>query len=171
MIDQIRQVFEAIDDKPDFIMSLCALVVAVCALFATGYQAYLSRRHNRLSVEPYLGFAIHDSMSGTEYICSLVNHGIGPARITQFIYTVDGVDYNYRTKDLLNNALERIGFTSYAWTIVDVGEILPAGYAKELLVVDYTSDWDASLMAKVGWKIEYESMYGVRYSATKNADG
>jgi hypothetical protein len=59
------------------------LAIALLAVVFTAYQAYLSREHNRVSVMPSVGTTIHwDARDdGIELSYSLVNYGLGPARI------------------------------------------------------------------------------------------
>ncbi len=65
-------------------------VIALCALFATVWQAYVTRRHNKLSVTPFLTTWIHSDGKNGEYAVDLVNNGVGPALIESVQIFVDG---------------------------------------------------------------------------------
>lgn len=76
---------------PD-IISTVAAVIALCALFATAWQAYIAREHNRLSVRPAL--VLHRANvvtnDGTEISFSVRNCGIGPAIVRERLFHVEG---------------------------------------------------------------------------------
>lgn len=68
------------------------VVVGICALVTTVYQAHFSRQHNRLSVRPHLTRTTHlekDGLGAT-YMFSFTNCGIGPAIIVDRHFFVDG---------------------------------------------------------------------------------
>lgn len=65
------------------------IVVSLCAISLTVFQAASTRRHARLSVQPRLGWSIDVSPDGTVRY-GLVNEGLGPAIITSLALTVDG---------------------------------------------------------------------------------
>ena len=63
-------------------LDIVAIVVSACALFATGYQAYLSRDHNRKSVRPVVTLFYSDSLM-SDLRVAVESHGLGPAWIKQ----------------------------------------------------------------------------------------
>ena len=64
-------------------------MIATITLGVTLWQIFVMRRHNRLSVRPYLTFwKWHDGTNNT-YSLYLQNNGIGPAIITSFSVDVD----------------------------------------------------------------------------------
>lgn len=66
-----------------------ATAIAVVALSVTVSQLSVIRKHNKLSVRPYLAFwEWHDGADNT-YSLYLRNNGIGPAIITSFSVYVD----------------------------------------------------------------------------------
>ena len=64
-------------------------VIALSALAATFWQAYISRKHNKLSVKPYLTTWTTTSSDGY-VIVKIINNGVGPAHIKSFSIFVDG---------------------------------------------------------------------------------
>jgi hypothetical protein len=66
------------------LIASCAIVVAVCALWATIWQAAIARRHIRLSVLPslYANVRFAHESDGIVFELKLRNNGIGPAIIT-----------------------------------------------------------------------------------------
>jgi hypothetical protein len=71
----------------DWLSLNAANVIAVCALSATFWQAYISRRHNRLSVVPYL--TTWEEVIEGYIVFKIMNYGVGPARIKSFNIFVD----------------------------------------------------------------------------------
>lgn len=60
-------------------VSILALAIAVCALALTAYEGCATRRHNRLSVRPFLYTSFNYDKEGSGWY--LYNKGVGPAFI------------------------------------------------------------------------------------------
>jgi hypothetical protein len=74
------------------VIAVCSVVIAVASLAVSAYVAWATRKHNRLSVRPMLGFRTAypgDDISGL----ILINSGLGPARIIKSWLTYDGVQF------------------------------------------------------------------------------
>jgi hypothetical protein len=67
--------------------ALIATFVGVCALFVSGYTAYMQRQQVRASVWPILEFY---SSNAPDIHFTLANKGVGPAIIQNVIVKVDG---------------------------------------------------------------------------------
>lgn len=67
----------------------CAIIVAVCSLGMTIYEARAAREHDRISVWPRIYQTVSDSAK--LYIRTVTNVGLGPAIIRTFAVEVDGV--------------------------------------------------------------------------------
>ncbi len=66
-----------------------SVVISVCALLLTMSQAWATRKHNRLSVQPRLTTHLHiendiTNKKVTKVIATLTNSGLGPAIIKKF---------------------------------------------------------------------------------------
>jgi hypothetical protein len=72
----------------DKAISILALGVAFFALVITAYEGYATRRHNRLSVKPFLFTSFDYDNEGSGW--SLYNKGVGPALIKWCEVRVDG---------------------------------------------------------------------------------
>ncbi len=74
------------------IIATCSVIVAVVALVATFWQAWLAHKHNRLSVRPLLIW--HSSRTNNAHSSriafSVKNHGLGPAIVEERYFTKDG---------------------------------------------------------------------------------
>lgn len=70
-------------------MAIAAFMVSVCALGLTIWQGLLTRRHNRLSVRPYVVSSWHRRAEndGVYFTYELLNVGLGPAVINEFTLT------------------------------------------------------------------------------------
>ena len=67
--------------------AVIAKFVGVCALFVSGYTAYMQRQQVRAAVWPILEF---DSSNSPDIHFTLANKGVGPAIIRRVVVTVDG---------------------------------------------------------------------------------
>jgi hypothetical protein len=69
-------------------------IIALCALGLTIWQAMLTRRHNRLSVKPYLTIWNDLDQEKHRYWIQLLNNGTGPALIKDFRIEIHGERVN-----------------------------------------------------------------------------
>ena len=60
------------------VIAICSVVIAVASLAVSAYVAWATRKHNRLSVQPVLGFRTTYSADGKSGLL-LINSGLGPA--------------------------------------------------------------------------------------------
>jgi hypothetical protein len=74
--------------KPDMIVALSAVLISLCTVGVTGYEAWLQRHHDRAEVWPHVELSLVNTPE--QSTLSLENTGIGPAIIKSFIVTVDG---------------------------------------------------------------------------------
>jgi len=72
------------------VIAIGSVVIAVASLAVSAYVAWATRKHNRLSVQPVLGFRTTYSAKGTSGLL-LINSGLGSARIIESKLTYDGV--------------------------------------------------------------------------------
>lgn len=73
-----------------------SLVISICALLLTMYQAWATRKHNRLSVQPRLSTQIERDVTEERVIrviATLSNSGLGPAIIKSFEILVNDKPY------------------------------------------------------------------------------
>lgn len=79
---------QALTQKTKYIISICAIIIAILSLFVTVYESYQQRRHDRLSVKPVLQviFSTENNWEGFK----LKSSGLGPAVISWIEVFVDG---------------------------------------------------------------------------------
>jgi hypothetical protein len=144
------------------VVAICATIVAVLSLAISVYEARANRRHNRISVRPFLEFRIglpQGRIGGLQ----LINVGLGPAVITRAVLTLDGEplgEFGEESVDLLRGRLSvRPAAITFRRTI------LAADYDQFLLSVesfDRTehAEFADLLKHRLGMEIRYESLYG-----------
>jgi hypothetical protein len=72
------------------VAALASVVIAFCAFVLTVWQVVTTRRHNRLSVKPFLTTWTDSDYDENRYGIKLINNGVGPALIKSFTIEVDG---------------------------------------------------------------------------------
>lgn len=65
-------------------------IIALCALIFTIWQGIQARKHNKLSYRPHLTTWTHSNADKGFYAVELINNGLGPALIEDFLVKVDG---------------------------------------------------------------------------------
>lgn len=163
------------------ILSICSIIIALCALFATIYQSYIQRDHNRRSVVPLLSIKMMNSFDadkGKEYYISIVNNGFGPA----IIYAIDvkvkdkfkvytkGLDWNEILTTLENetgykiNNPNKLGLVSFgkSHTLAVGGEIkviqIKSINQNESTIKDFMN-----IFNNISFGICHHSIYGDRF--------
>ena len=148
-------------------IAICAGIIAICALFATLYQAYLSRVHNRLSVKPHL-VATKVFFIGQPASISINNHGLGPAIITNLSLCYEDKVYQLNNDDSFKSFLDIFNVEAEMF-IYDNDTAIGAGCEylllkhKEPLTFEMhqslARSWD-----KVKVKGKYKSIYDIEYN-------
>lgn len=118
-------------EETKLLISICAVIVSFCALGLSVWQAYVGRRHNRLSVRPHL--QIHHMIEKNNRIMILKNCGIGPAILTKMeLLTPSPINANLKSWE---HYLKSIGFVGHMETYYIQGEedVLSAGQEKCIL--------------------------------------
>jgi hypothetical protein len=144
-----------------------SLIAAFAALILTLWQGFATRRHNRLSVVPYLSCQTHLGGSTGRFGVAFSNSGLGPARITKFDIFVgekrmEGLD-NGREAAIEDLGLKDFG---HAYDLFVRGIALPANSAFWVLSVPVSDEaWKQKPKIDEAFKrlfvqIEYESFYG-----------
>lgn len=94
----------------NILTSIAVAVIAIIAVIATIWQAIITRKHNRLSVRPWLMTEANEQMhaqSGALIISlGLVNNGTGPAVIKDFILLYKGAEVSRNNRTTFEAALQ-----------------------------------------------------------------
>lgn len=148
------------------VLAVASGIVALCALGASLYQAYLSRLHNRLSVKPHL--ALHVEQSPGQYKIELRNDGIGPAIITSAVIMNRGSSVQGVGLPLIANAVANVPECSLVESeFFKPDFVLPAGKSIAIATIEHNpiiSDFDDYLSGHLELTITYESAYGEKFT-------
>lgn len=105
-----------------------AVTLASTALIFTLYQAYLTRRHNQLSVRPSISHnkGRTDDLKRhlSSWIISIKNHGLGPAKILAIFLTYNG---KLELTDSLTQMERHLSETFNEIEILFSGKSIPKG--------------------------------------------
>jgi hypothetical protein len=127
-----------------------------------------SQRHDRISVRPALEFYTYGDIGSVRIVCS--NYGIGPAKIREQIFTIDGRPSRPGESpgpiDLLRELLHGVGLRQEALEMLR--ELAPhtwmgAGEEWECVRIElpgYSREQTFTLRDRIQIKINYESLYG-----------
>ncbi len=136
------------------LVSVVAVFIALLALLVSLYEGYEIRKHNRLSLKPYLDLQIHFENNEALEI-SIENAGLGPAIIQNFEIHADG-----QKARNWNHAMEIIDVSRFSYlNNLQAGEIIPPGESITLIKVD-------TLLKNYGitFVLNYTSMYEENYA-------
>lgn len=146
-------------------------VIALCALAATFWQAYISRKHNKLSVKPYLTTWTEATSDGY-IIVKIINNGTGPAHIKSFKIFADNQKMVGENLEPHEKCLKLI-FPEYqfSWygSYLGIDYMIPATEHKDLIAVKFTGEKvptrsEIDHRAKrVKIEIDYESIYEEKF--------
>lgn len=149
-------------------------IIAICAVFIAAYQAYATRKHNKLSVKPHLN-DFRDKESNSKqliYTFTLNNNGLGPAIIKEWKVYVDGKaldsnDHEYYEKKAREIIPEKIN--DVVTTRLGANYALPSNDTIKLLYlmfyIHHGTNFDGieKNLARLDIYVRYESIYGNTY--------
>ena len=94
--------------KWEIIVGVSSVVIALCALIFTIRQSKETQKHNKLSFKPHLTTWSHTDVDKDVYIVELINNGLGPALIENFIVKIDGEIIPGKGTELMEDGLNII---------------------------------------------------------------
>jgi hypothetical protein len=114
-------------------VAACSMVIALCSLIVSVYGAYLTRRHDRLSVRPVFILSYYFNETGNGWHFN--NIGLGPARIRGFKVFVDGIPQ--KPEPLFANVITRAfnlePGSKIQFINLYAGESVPVGHDEALV--------------------------------------
>ena len=144
-------------------MEIAAIVISVCAIALSIYEAVQTRQHHRISVRPSL-FLQAERDEGAISI-RLHNSGLGPAVITgsSLEFEANHYDVSVSGWDALHDAAgglvqsERLAIGNHS--VLDAGNALPL--AKYLLAdgTDGSAQEALRVLVRITFRCSYSSMY------------
>lgn len=138
-------------------------VIAITAVLFTAYQAYLSRKHNKLSVKPHITIS-WANFSDAPISFTMCNDGLGPAIIKNFSVEVDGKVIQGDGPDVYKKAIISLGLQNVKYMSYNLtkGEAYSVGKSLVLLKFDEPPERYEELskdLSKLKFKITYTSIY------------
>lgn len=153
-------------------------LLASCALILTVNRLSVMRKHNKLSVKPYLTDHVHkNNLSGRfEISYELINNGLGPAFIEGFVVKYENVSIEYTDDDALKAKLrELLGLGNFETVrVLERGYALAAKESVVLLKISVSNkDERKAQVIKDGIKtvsleIQYKSFYEESFKFSTN---
>lgn len=115
----------------EFVRLWLPVVISVCAISLTIFQAVTTRRHARLSVQPHLEWRLTEETGSGLFEISMANVGLGPATVRSIAVRLDGTPRSLASLeacDALAAALGRTGedFDTRCF-IQQADRVIPAG--------------------------------------------
>lgn len=145
------------------VIAVCGVVIAVTSLGVSAYVAWATRKHNRLSVRPLLGFTTTFPVGATAGL-RLSNSGLGPARITNSRLIFDGNLLGEFSRTDVDYLRSRLDVRPHATTL-GRQPFLDTDYQQFLLSVDpydpsQHREFRELIEGRLRLEIQYESIYG-----------
>lgn len=167
----MHQAWTFLSDHWEGITALGSMVVGACALVFTIYQWRDARRHNRISLRPFInkGNRTETWPDRARMAISLTNNGLGPAVIKTFQIFYKGTTLAEPFAKKLETVMKGViadGKCSSGALDFRPGHIMPPGSTEELAWVSFSKaegdDVDRVRRAIdcFDMLLEYESMYG-----------
>ncbi len=151
----------------DNITAIATAFIAVCALGVTVWQGMETRKHNRLSVRPFLVLRIteekiDEKKPNVEIKFIIANNGSGSAFIKKFIGKIDGEKFAESDPKKYKKALVKIIENPKKATChaISTGTAIKQGEEITLMSFEYTSEKKKiEILKKIKFIIEYQSIY------------
>jgi hypothetical protein len=158
----------------DTVIAICAVCIATFALGVSIWQGIETRKHNKLSVKPYISIRVLISKQSEYMGIQIENNGIGPAIIKKCIVFVDGkptqID-SYSSWKKIGKAAgifdKNISFMTFPkGTVVKEGQVIPLICYPKQHWTDQGRKIVEHALSCVRVKIIYESIYGEEFVET-----
>lgn len=150
------------------IAGFSSAVIALCALAFTIWQVSVQRKHNKLSVTPYLTTWSHSNYDYHRYNLQIINNGVGPALIKKFQIYIDDRQVQGLHLELIKKAI-KILFPNYLYNLSNCylsnGYMMAPKEARDLVDIQFLGPNFPSpeeidhASKRVKIFIEYESIY------------
>ncbi len=159
------------------VIAVSAASIALLAMGATFWQAWLARRHNRLSVRPHLDYVL-DQYPDKPVTLIVVNNGLGPAIVRQMSIAMQGATYPLVDSVMPNPVFEELRRRDLRadYSIVSPNSPIAAGGRVTILTFPGTGgdpvvhNRAVDFMTRFGFSLEYQSMYGEKFSLNRAVD-
>ncbi len=153
-------------------IAICAVIVALLALFATFRQTSLAREHNRISVTPHLDFLTTRVKGGPTGI-ELINNGLGPAIVGKVTVSFDDSPFEVGRDGLPPICLQQLEALPFAHRWLSLTPGTPIGIGKSMNMLTLFPDPNnkqqceqaVTMVNRFNYSVKYRSMYGEEFEA------
>ncbi len=161
-------------DSTEAVIQGATAIVALAALGTAVWEGVVTRRHNRLSVQPHLSISHHLAGSRGRFGLTVSNDGLGPALVTGCVVEVDGQPMKEDGGNGWEAAITTIGLRGrdLNFTTIAPDGVIRAGDYVWLLWTPATDETKRQIsevtvaFRRLCVRISYESMYRSRGVAT-----
>lgn len=156
---------------PSESIALGSAIIALCALLVAIGQLTLQRRHNRLSVRPFLD-ALSSRANHAPYKWTVSNAGAGPAIVRNFSMQVGNDTLTFPSLKMVEACLKSHGVSDieFIHCFEKGGYILQNAKQEILRLSVQTATSCRAATAKISWLIEYDSIYGEHFTLQMERD-
>jgi hypothetical protein len=162
---------------PEIVIAISSVIVALLAFVVSIWERVEARQHNRKSVTPRLRIDLPYAV-GEPVRVRLVNSGVGPAVIQKFMVRADGELIQPDSRGQFAPVIERVGLHGVSFRYAPcAGDAFAPGESQDLIRLNLDGDPEARWVSlrgqlrRVAIEIEYQSIYGERYSLKSSAMG
>ena len=126
----------------EFLSKHSAEIIALCAVIFTAWQAFIQRKHNRISLKPHLFRYVnrdkHNEIGRLQFV--ITNNGLGPAYIKKFQIYLHEKEVN--AKEAIESVLGNLVCDS-SYTILGNDYAMPHNESKVVLSVSFNAkSWE-----------------------------
>jgi hypothetical protein len=160
-------------------IGMASVVIALCALIFSFWQAAESREHNRLSLKPHLTTWAQRQPDKGVFDVELINSGLGPAIIKRFTFLLDGQPLGDGSNSKIEHELKRLfpsgsyefGISSfengYAMSSNERRTVFHVKFLKEPFPIASTVE---QLLDRGDIEITYHSFYGEEFKYSSKTE-
>ena len=152
------------------VTAIATSITAIAALALAIYEGIQNRKHNRLSLKPVLVLDITKDRSPTTLSASIVNTGLGPAKIKKMRLFVSGKEVKDNLEENFQIAIEerlvKLNAQKVSTSELSSGYVIrasqecPVAYVKLQEREPCTVKQLEERLDDIDFVIEYESFYG-----------
>ena len=157
--------------KNDHLIAYLAGTMAIISLAVAIWDGIETRNHNRLSVKPYLEFAMLSQTSkndNSELVSNKVsieifNKGLGPAVIKEFQIIIIDKDNVEKIMDSWQPALQSINYTEHVTStnVLNKNSVIRVEDSHKLITLNLMTDAKGKLSVNIKYQSIYEEDYMV----------
>lgn len=154
-------------------ISISSVLVALSAMFIAIWQAYLTRKHNHLSVRPHISIS-WKNIPGEALRCEMLNHGVGPAFIKKVVLVVGGQEHAVNSYEDYKMVFTKLGLHQFISDvkITHFNESSAVSTSQSYDFITFCSsdtsqqvhETIAELIRNLEVKVEYKCIYGIEYT-------